>query len=405
MCTKNLTIPASTPRSNGKRIKKSVILPLAITANQVEKKTPFYDTHVAFGAKMAPFAGYLMPIRYEGDTAEHLLIRQGVGVFDVSHMGEFLFRGSNALTLLQKITTNDVSKIPVGKAQYNCMPNATGGIVDDLIVYRLEDELYLMVVNASNMEKDWNWVNQHNDVGATVENISEDTALLAVSGPKAIDVVQKITDKDITGLPYYAAVKATVAGLPETLIATTGYTGERTYEIFVRNKDAQQLWDALFEAGKDFGIKPTGLAARDTLRLEMGYMLYGNDITDETNPISAGLGWITKFDKGAFVSSDIIKEQKEKGFSRKLVAFEVLDKGIPRSHYKFASAGKEIGEVTSGTYSPLLKKGIGMAYVDTAFSAIGTELDLIIRDQPVKCKVVKAPFVSNTSVSQWLAKK
>ena len=371
----------------------------------MEKKTPFYDTHVALGAKMAPFAGYLMPIRYEGDTAEHLLIREGVGVFDVSHMGEFLFKGPNALPLLQKITTNDVSKIPVGKAQYNCLPNEKGGIVDDLIVYRLEDELYLMVVNASNIDKDWNWIVARNDVGAELENISEATALLAVSGPKALEVVQKITDKDITGLPYYAVVKASVAGLPNTLIATTGYTGERTYEIFVRNEQAMTLWNALFEAGKDFGIKPTGLAARDTLRLEMGYMLYGNDITDETNPISAGLGWITKFDKGAFTASDIIKKEKEAGLPRKLVAFEVLEKGIPRSHYQVASNGKVIGEVTSGTYSPLLKKGIGMAYVDSDFATLGTEIDIIVRDQPVKSRVVKAPFVSNTSVAQWLAKK
>jgi len=365
------------------------------------KKTPFFDIHTDLGAKMAPFAGYYMPIRYDGDVAEHLLIRSGVGVFDVSHMGEFLIRGPKALELIQKVTTNDVSKVPVGKAQYNCFPNDNGGIVDDLIIYHLEDELYMMVVNAANLDKDWAWVNKHNTMGADIENISEKTALLAVSGPLAVEVVQKISNMDIKSMPYYAAKKGTVAGIENVLVATTGYTGERTYEIFVRNEDAMKLWNAVFDAGKEYNIKPTGLAARDTLRLEMGYMLYGNDINDDTNPISAGLGWITKFNKGVFNSSELIKKQKEDGLSHKLIAFEIIGKGIPRQHYAVSINGKTIGEVTSGTFSPSLKKGIGLAYVENAFSALDSDIKIVIRDQEVPAKVVKAPFVQGTSVQDW----
>lgn len=367
----------------------------------MEKKTPFFDLHNKLGAKMAPFAGYSMPIRYEGDKAEHLLIRSGVGVFDVSHMGEFLIRGPKALELIQKVTTNDVSKLPIGKAQYNCFPNDKGGIVDDLIVYHLEDDLYMMVVNASNVEKDWQWINKHNSMGAELENISDNTALLAVSGPLAANVVQKLVDFDINSLPYYASIRGNVAGIEKVLIATTGYTGERTYEIFVRNAGAIKMWDAIFEAGKEFNIKPTGLAARDTLRLEMGYMLYGNDINDDTNPISAGLGWITKFNKGDFVSSDLIKKQKDEGFTRKLAAFEILGQGIPRQHYAVSVNGKIIGEVTSGTHSPSLNKGIGLAYIEIPFNKEGSEINIMIRDKEVPAKIVKTPFVSGTSVQDW----
>lgn len=365
-------------------------------------KTPLHSWHVARGANMMPFAGYDMPVRYTSDKQEHLCVRQRVGLFDVSHMGEFLLRGPKALDLLQRVTTNDVSKVPVGKAQYNCLPNKEGGIVDDLIIYRLEEELYLVVVNASNIEKDWNWISSHNTEGVPMENISEQTALMAVSGPKAVETVKKLTDAPIETLGYYAHMKATVAGIPDVLVATTGYTGERTFELYVRSEHALKLWEAVMEAGAEFGIEPIGLGARDTLRLEMGYMLYGNDITDSISPLEAGLGWITKLDKGVnFTNAEYIAKQKADGVQRKLVAFELEGRGIPRGHLPIAMNGQTVGEVTSGTFSPSLGKGIGMGYVPAQYAALGTELDILIRDTPHKARVVKAPFVKDTSLAQF----
>ncbi|MCS6905775.1 MAG: glycine cleavage system aminomethyltransferase GcvT, partial [Bacteroidia bacterium] len=357
------------------------------------------------GAKILPFAGYLMPIRYVGDTIEHMAVREKAGIFDVSHMGEFLVRGPHALDLIQYVTSNDASTLPIGKAQYSCLPNDRGGIVDDLIVYRLEEELYLLVVNASNIEKDWNWLNQHNRFGAQLEDISQKTALLAVSGPKAEEILQKLTTAPLDQMEYYALTRCTFAGYDNILIATTGYTGEKTFEIFLRNEQALEAWNAILEAGKELGLIPAGLGARDTLRLEMGYMLYGNDLNETTSPLEAGLGWITKLNKGNFIGSEILKEQKSKGLQKKLIAFEMLDKGIPRSHYLIAKEGRIIGQVTSGTFSPCLKNGIGMGYVEAAFGQLGETIEIIIRDKPVLAKVRKAPFVSETSLTGWAKKK
>lgn len=361
---------------------------------------------MALGAKMVPFAGYEMPIRYTGDTQEHIGVRTHAGLFDVSHMGEFLVRGPKALACIQQMTTNDVSKVAVGKAQYNCLPNQTGGIVDDIIVYHLEEELYMIVVNAANIEKDWNWVNAQNKVGATIENISEQTALIALSGPNAVAIIQKLTQDPVTELPYYAQMRATVAGLNNILVATTGYTGERTFELFCRNEQAVALWQALLQAGKDLGVGATGLGARDTLRLEMGYMLYGNDIDDTTSPLEAGLGWITKLDKDSdFVAKNIMLDLKKNGLQKKLVGFEMVEKGgIPRSHCKIAKDGKEIGEVTSGTFSPSLKNGIGMGYITAGIAKEGDEIEILVRDKGVKAKISKAPFVKQTSLSAWKGK-
>lgn len=357
------------------------------------KKTELYKIHEALSAKLIPFAGFEMPVRYFGDKAEHINVRNNVGVFDISHMGEFLVKGDKALELIQKITTNDASKLVNGKAQYSCMPNLKGGIIDDLIVYRLEVQLYMLVVNAANIEKDWNWLVKNNkEIGAELEDISEKSSLIAVSGPKSDDVLAKLTDMDIRSLQNYEFVKGKVLDFDNVLIATTGYTGERTFEIFIRNQHAVELWEAIFEAGKEFDIQPAGLGARDTLRLEMGYMLYGNDINDKTSPIEAGLSWITKLKKGDFNSSEIFKKQKADGVEKKLVAFEMIERGIPRQHYKIAKNGEEIGEVTSGTMSPMLNKGIGMAYVKTSESAIDNEIDIVIRNKNVKAKIVKAPF-------------
>jgi aminomethyltransferase len=367
-------------------------------------QTPLHEKHVAFSAKLSPFAGYWMPIRYRGDVAEHLHVREHVGVFDVSHMGEFLVRGPQALPFLQFITSNDVSKLAIGKAQYSTLPNDTGGIVDDLIVYRLESELYLTVVNAANIEKDWAWFISKNSFGAELTNISADTALIAVSGPMAIDTLVPLTDLPVALMGNYQCLKGTVAGIPDVLVATTGYTGERTYELMVRNERAAELWDAVFESGAEFDIQPIGLGARDTLRLEMGYMLYGNDINDETSPIAAGLSWVTKLDKGEFNAQPILQQHKSSGTARKLVAFEMLERGIPRQHYAVAVDGQVVGEVTSGTFSPSLQKGIGMAYIDAPLAALGQEVDVVIRNVPIKSKVVKAPFVSDTSVTQWYKK-
>jgi aminomethyltransferase len=358
------------------------------------KKTALYDTHVAAGAKIIPFAGYDMPVRYTGDKEEHFAVRNAAGVFDVSHMGEFIVKGPKALELIQKVTSNDASKLVDGKAQYSCLPNLDGGIVDDLIVYRFAPEHYMLVVNASNIENDWNWISSFNkEIGADLTNISEETALLALSGPKGTEILQKLTSAPIGDLVTYGFLRGEVAGMKDILVATTGYTGERTYEIFVRPDQAKRLWDALFEAGSPLGLIPTGLGARDTLRLEMGYMLYGNDINDTTSPLEAGLGWITKLQKGDFNGRDWMLKQKEEGLKRKLVGFVMEGKGIPRGHYPISHNGKVVGEVTSGTISPMLNVGIGMGYVPTELAAEGTLIDIMVRDKANPAKVVNPPFI------------
>lgn len=357
------------------------------------KKTALYDVHAALGAKIIPFAGYDMPVRYTGDKEEHMVVREKVGIFDVSHMGEFIVRGPKALELIQKVTSNDASKLFDGKAQYSCFPNETGGIVDDCIVYRILEDQYMIVVNASNMEKDWAWVSKHNTMGAELLNISEETSLIAVSGPLAAKTVQKLTEMPVEGMDVYCCMKGVFNGVEKVMVATTGYTGEKTYEIFFKNEYAVKFWNDLMEAGKEFGIQPCGLGARDTLRLEMGYMLYGNDIDDTTSPYEAPLAWITKPDKGDFVGKQVIMEKKAAGIQRKLVAFVMEDKGIPRHGYAIASNGMQVGMVTSGSISPITGQGIGMAYVPTSLSALGTQLDVVIRDKHLKAKVVKPPFI------------
>lgn len=351
------------------------------------------DLHASLGAKMIEFAGYNMPVLYTNLIQEHLAVRNSVGVFDVSHMGEFYLKGEKALDLIQLVTSNDASKLTDGKVQYSCLPNDKGGIVDDLLVYRVKENEYLLVVNASNIEKDWNWISKHNTFGVEMNNYSDALSLLAVQGPNAIKVLQKLTDVDLSSMEYYTFKIGAMAGIDEVWISNTGYTGAGGFELYVENKDAKKLWDAVFEAGKEFGIMPAGLGARDTLRLEKGFCLYGNDIDDTTSPIEAGLGWITKFTK-PFINHEYHKNLKENGVSRKLVGFEMIDRGIPRQHYKIKDAnGNEIGEVTSGTQSPSLNKGIGMGYVQTAFSKVDTEIFIEIRDKAVKAKVVKVPFL------------
>lgn len=368
------------------------------------KRTALYAKHLEANGKMVPFAGYEMPLRYAGDNVEHLGVRQQCGLFDVSHMGEFRAKGPGALPLLQYITSNDVSKMAVGKAQYNCLPTPEGGIVDDLIVYRLAEEDYLIVVNASNVEKDWAWFNQHNTFGAQLTDESDKTSLLALSGPNAPAILAELTDAPFQGLTYYAHCWGTVAGIPNVLIATTGYTGERTFELYVANEHAPALWDALLKAGAPHGLQPTGLGARDSLRLEMGYLLYGNDIGHDTNALEAGLGWITKLAKGDFVGKAYLEKVKAEGPTRKLVSFETTDRGIPRKGLEFKDeAGNVVGTVTSGVFSPLLQKGIGMAYVNPELAAPGTELNLEIRGKMIKSVVRKAPLVENTSLAQWQA--
>lgn len=348
--------------------------------------------HIALGAKMVPFAGFNMPVQYEGVNAEHETVRNGVGVFDVSHMGEFLLTGENALALIQKISSNDASVMEIGRAQYSCMPNGKGGIVDDLIIYRIKEDQYLLVVNASNIDKDWAWISSHNDMGVDMRNLSDDYSLLAIQGPKAIEAMQSLTSVDLSSISYYHFVVADFAGIEHVIISATGYTGSGGFEIYCKNNEVEQVWDRVFEAGASFGIKPIGLAARDTLRLEMGFCLYGNDIDDTTSPIEAGLGWITKFTK-EFVDSDKLKQQKEYGVSRKLVAFEMIDRGIPRHDYPILDVnGATIGKVTSGTMSPSMKIGIGLGYVDIAHTAMDSELYIEIREKGVKAKVVKLPF-------------
>jgi aminomethyltransferase len=342
---------------------------------------------------MVPFAGYNMPVRYSSDIEEHMTVRNGVGVFDVSHMGEFMLKGEKALELIQLVTSNDASKLSDGKVQYSCMPNNTGGIVDDLLVYRYNENEYYLVVNASNIEKDWNWIASHNTFGVQMENMSDDLSLFAVQGPNAIKVLQKLTDVNLSEMEYYTFTGGTMAGCEDVIISNTGYTGAGGFELYVWNKDAVKLWDAIFEAGKEFGIIPCGLGCRDTLRLEKGFCLYGNDINDTTSPIEAGLGWITKFTKD-FVNSAYHKSLKENGVSKKLVGFEMIDRGIPRQHYIIRNAeGAEIGEVTSGTQSPTLGKAIGMGYVQTEYSKAGSEIFVEIRDKSLKAVVCKIPFL------------
>ncbi len=356
------------------------------------KNTALSHIHEALGAKMVPFAGYNMPVQYEGVTIEHETVRNAVGVFDVSHMGEFLITGDKALELIQKVCSNDASKLVDGKAQYSCLPNETGGIVDDLIVYRLEAEKWLLVVNASNIEKDWNWISKHNTMGAEMRNLSEDFSLLAIQGPKAVEAMQSITSVDLSSIPFYNFVVADFAGIEHVIISATGYTGSGGFEIYCKNSEVEQVWNKVMEAGKNFGIKPIGLAARDTLRLEMGFCLYGNDITDETSPIEAGLGWITKFTKD-FINSEALKKQKEEGVSRKLVAFELNERGIPRQGYDIVDAsGEKIGFVTSGTMAPSLNKGIGMGYVGIENSELGNTVYIQVRKNNIPATLVKLPF-------------
>jgi len=356
------------------------------------KNTALNDVHIALGAKMVPFAGYNMPVQYEGVTTEHETVRNAVGVFDVSHMGEFLITGPNALDLIQKVTSNDATKLFDGRAQYSCLPNDNLGIVDDLIVYKIADEKYLLVVNASNIEKDWDWISKHNTMGAKMENLSEDYSLFAIQGPKAVEAMQSLTPVDLSAIKFYHFEVGEFAGIENVIISATGYTGSGGFEIYCKNDEAKQIWDKVFEAGADFGIKPIGLAARDTLRLEMGYCLYGNDINDTTSPLEAGLGWVTKFTKD-FVGSDKLKKQKEEGVKRKLVGFELVDRGIPRHDYPIVDAdGKEIGIVTSGTMGPSVKKAVGLGYVPTEFAAEGTEIYIQVRKKQLKAKVTKPPF-------------
>lgn len=359
------------------------------------KNTPFTHQHIALGAKMAEFAGYNMPISYSGINDEHAAVRKNAGVFDVSHMGEFILKGEQAIDLIQRVTSNDASKLTAGKAQYSCLTNEQGGIIDDLIVYCIdESNVYMLVVNAGNIEKDWNWINKHNIKNAEMHNISDKTCLLAVQGPEATKILQPLTEMDILNLKYYTFVKGKFAGVDNVLISTTGYTGAGGVEIYFENKDdaADKIWNAVFTAGKEKGIKPIGLGARDTLRLEMGYCLYGNDIDDTTSPLEAGLGWITKFTKD-FTGRPILEKQKAEGIKRKLAGFEMIDKGIPRHGYELKNAaGNTIGYVTSGTQSPSLQKAIGLGYVAVENAAIDSEIFVVVRDKLLKAKVVKLPF-------------
>ncbi|MFM7595469.1 MAG: glycine cleavage system aminomethyltransferase GcvT [Flavobacteriales bacterium] len=356
------------------------------------KNTALLQKHLDANAKMVPFAGYNMPVQYEGVNVEHETVRTGVGVFDVSHMGEFFLRGPKALDLIQRVTTNDASVLFDGKAQYSCMPNGKGGIVDDLIIYRISQEEYLLVVNASNIEKDWNWISSYNTEGVEMENASDAYSLLAIQGPKAAEAMQSLTEVNLSEMGYYTFQKGMFAGQANIFISATGYTGSGGFEIYVPNEVASAVWDAVFDAGKAYGIKPIGLAARDTLRLEMGFCLYGNDIDDTTSPIEAGLGWITKFTKD-FVDAETLKSQKEQGVTRKLVAFELIDRGIPRHDYQILDASNQvIGKVTSGTMSPSMKKAIGLGYVDIAHASLDAEIYIEIREKGVMAKVVKLPF-------------
>jgi len=356
------------------------------------KKIALNDLHEALGGKMVPFAGYNMPVRYSSDIEEHQCVREAVGVFDVSHMGEFMLEGSNALDLIQRLTSNDASKLVDGQAQYSCLPNETGGIVDDLLVYRFSEEKYLLVVNASNIAKDWDWIVKYNTAGVAMTNISEELSLFAVQGPKAVETLQKITDVDLNKIQFYTFVEGSIGDVDGVIISATGYTGAGGFELYVKNADAKQLWDKIFEAGFDLGIKPIGLGARDTLRVEMGFCLYGNDIDDTTAPHEAGLGWITKFSK-KFTNSANLQKQKEEGLQKKLVGFEMTERGIPRAGYEIADAeGNIIGRVTSGTMSPSLSKGIGLGYVHWDKRKSDTSIFINIRHKTLAAKVVKLPI-------------
>lgn len=356
------------------------------------KHTALTAIHEKLGAKMVPFAGYLMPVSYEGVTIEHETVRNHLGVFDVSHMGEFLITGPNALALIQKVTTNDASKLTDFQAQYSCLPNETGGIVDDLIIYKINEEKWVLVVNAANIEKDWKWLEKQNTVGATLRDLSEDFSLLAIQGPKAVEAMQALTSTNLSDIKFYHFTVADFAGVENVMISATGYTGSGGFEIYCKNEEVANIWNKVLEAGAPFGIKPIGLAARDTLRLEMGYCLYGNDIDDTTSPIEAGLGWITKFTK-SFINDKMLKKQKEQGTDRKLVGFILDDRGIPRQGYDIVdSQGKTIGVVTSGTMAPTLGQGIGMGYVPTIFSSPGSKINIQIRKNAIPATVTKLPF-------------
>ena len=356
------------------------------------KSVALNDIHIELGAKMVPFAGFNMPVQYSGINIEHETVRNGVGVFDVSHMGEFILKGEGALDLIQRVCSNDASALFDGKVQYSCLPNEQGGIVDDLLVYRINEKAFMLVVNASNIEKDWEWISKYNNAGVEMKNISDQTSLLAVQGPKAAEALQSLTDVDLAEMDYYTFKKGAFAGIENVLISATGYTGAGGFELYFDKKDSEHIWNEVFKAGEALGIKPIGLAARDTLRLEMGFCLYGNDIDDSTSPIEAGLGWITKFTK-SFINSENLAAQKQNGVERKLVGFEMIDRGIPRHDYEIVDiAGTVIGKVTSGTQSPSLQKGIGMGYVKTSFSKVGTEIFIKIRDNIVLARVVKMPF-------------
>ena len=357
------------------------------------KTTALTDTHVALGAKMVYFAGFYMPVRYTSDLVEHHCVRNGVGMFDVSHMGEFILKGEQALPLLQKIVSNDISKLEKGQAMYGYLPNEQGGIVDDLLVYALEDGNYMCVVNAGNIDKDWNWFNQHNTENAELHNISENVALLAIQGPKAAAALQSLTDIDLSSIPYYRFKRGVFAGVENVIVSNTGYTGAGGFELYFHKSNAVAVWNKIIEAGKPYGLQPIGLGARDTLRLEKGFCLYGNDIDDSTSPLEAGLGWVTKFNKD-FIAKEILQQQKTNGLSKKLVGFTMVDRGIPRGHYIIKDAhGNPIGQVTSGTQSPTLGIGIGLGYVNIEYSTIDAEIYIDIRGKLLKAKVVKLPFL------------
>ena len=356
------------------------------------KNTALTHIHESLGAKMLPFAGYNMPILYEGVNAEHEIVRTSVGVFDVSHMGEFILSGPNALALIQKVTSNDAATLTIGKAQYSCLPNAEGGIVDDLLVYKMKEDQYLLVVNASNIDKDWNWISSNNDLGVDMQNLSDEYSLLAIQGPKAVEAMQSLSSLNLAQIEYYHLQVGDFAGINDVIISATGYTGAGGFEIYCKNADVEHIWNKVFEAGKAFNIQPIGLAARDTLRLEMGFCLYGNDINDTTSPLEAGLGWITKFNK-EFTNSATLKKQKEAGVTKKLVGFEMQERAVPRHDYEIVDAdGNGIGMVTSGTMSPSMNIGIGLGYVNTEFSSVDSDIYIRIRKNDVPAKVVKLPF-------------
>ncbi|MEL6560769.1 MAG: glycine cleavage system aminomethyltransferase GcvT [Bacteroidota bacterium] len=355
------------------------------------KNVALNDLHVKLGGKMVPFAGFSMPVRYSSDIEEHKCVREKVGVFDVSHMGEFFVSGEGALDLIQKVTSNDASKLAIGQAQYSCFPNDQGGIVDDLIVYKIDEAEYMLVVNASNIDKDWNWIKQYQTDNVTLVNASDHYSLFAVQGPEAVKTLQKITEVDLNEIKFYTFSKGRIGGVDDVIISATGYTGEQGFELYVRSDDAEKLWNEVFKAGDEFGILPIGLGARDTLRLEMGYCLYGNDIDDNTSPLEAGLGWITKFSK-EFINSEALQKQKEEGLSKKLVGFELTDKGIPRSGYEIYDGDQLIGNVTSGTMSPSMGKGIGMGYVKFGMHKPGTVIQIAVRNRRLNATIVKMPI-------------